>query len=259
MKWRMLLAVLFALLGIWGILPYVIGRIRGVGVITPVVIGVIGVLCTTVLYRQTVLLFTAILHAGRGMHIAVGAVAVAVALLILLFLVVSVMMIAGAVNPAPKDTPVTVVVLGAQIRGDRPSLMLSHRLDAAAKYLKAHPDAPCVVSGGQGEDEAYTEAHIMSKYLQEKGIDAARIYEEDASTSTMENMLFSKALIQKEQLPQTVVVATQEFHQYRAARYAERAALQPVGTVTCSTPWYLFLCYWVREFAGICRMWILGY
>ena len=69
----------------------------------------------------------------------------------------------------------------------------------------------------------------------------------------------TKEVIQQNGLPEEVVIATQEFHQFRCGQYAKRAGLTPVGTTTCGTPWYLLLCYWVREFAAINRMWMLGY
>ena len=56
-----------------------------------------------------------------------------------------------------------------------------------------------------------------------------------------------------------MVIATQEFHQYRAQAFARRAGLTDAGPCTCHTPPYLLLCYWVREFAAISRMLLLGY
>ena len=58
-----------------------------------------------------------------------------------------------------------VIVLGAQVFEDRPSLVLKYRLDKAAEYLKSHPDTKCIVSGGKGTNEPFSEAHGMSRYL----------------------------------------------------------------------------------------------
>lgn len=258
MKWRLPVAAVSAVLLIWGSLPYHYLRIYGIGVITPVTVGTLGLLAA-IFAPQTVRLFAAVRAAGRGVRYSVYAVGTVVALLVLLFLVVSVLMLGHSVRKAPKDTPVTVVVLGAQARGNTPSLMLRQRLDAALDFLVAHPDAPCVVSGGQGADEILPEAVIMQRYLVDKGIDASRIYMEDKSTNTKENLSLSQAIIAENGLPQNVVIATQEFHQYRSACYARSAGLTPVGTATCGSPWYLLLNYWIREFAAICRMWLLHY
>jgi uncharacterized SAM-binding protein YcdF (DUF218 family) len=137
--------------------------------------------------------------------------------------------------------------------------MLRERLDVAASYLKEHPDALCIVSGGQGADEQYTEAYVMKAYLCEQGIAPERIYEEGRSTDTHQNIDYSLAIIREQGLSEQVAIATQEFHQYRAATLARRAGLTDVSAVTTPSTWYLLLCYWVRECAAICRLWLFGY
>lgn len=61
------------------------------------------------------------------------------------------MVSAAASRAAPAES--TVIVLGCQVRGTEPSLTLQRRVDAAADYLRAHPQARCVASGGQSDDE----------------------------------------------------------------------------------------------------------
>ena len=68
-------------------------------------------------------------------------------------------------------TDSTVVVLGCQVKGEAPSLTLTERLDAAYDYLCSHPDAACILSGGQGDDEKISEAECMYRYLTKKGFD----------------------------------------------------------------------------------------
>lgn len=51
-----------------------------------------------------------------------------------------------------------------------------------------------IVSGGQGPDEAHTEASVMARYLIEHGADASRVIEEDKASNTRENLLFSSKL-----------------------------------------------------------------
>ncbi len=257
MKWRIPVTVVSAMLFLWGILPFMIAGIVNVGVITSVAIGLVGILAS-VFHAKTEKAVLRVIHGGRGVRIAAVAVGSIVVILVLLFIVVSVIMVCNAARSAP-DGHVTLVVPGAKINGEHPSLMLYGRLQAAAEFLEQHPTVNCVVSGGQGEDEPCSEASVMRRYLIEMGVDAARIYVEEQSTNTFENMQYTYQVIKQHDLPTRVVIATQEFHQYRCAAYAREAALEPVGTATCATPWYLFLCYWVREFAGISRMWLLGY
>ena len=62
------------------------------------------------------------------------------------------------------ETPEFVVVLGAQVQGDEPSLTLKKRLDKTLEFMQEHPDRTVIVSGGQGPDEAHTEASVMARF-----------------------------------------------------------------------------------------------
>ena len=74
----------------------------------------------------------------------------------------------GYANPATGQEKV-VIVLGAGLRKDRPSLLLRYRLDKAYEYAVAHPDALVITTGGQGRDEWVPEGQAMRNYLIEKG------------------------------------------------------------------------------------------
>lgn len=191
----------------------------------------------------------------KGMWMAAIAVASAVAVLAT---AISALMIHAAVVP-PREGA-TVIVLGSKIHGDQPSRMMRQRLDAAANRLKADPAAHCVVSGGLGEGETYTEAYVMKKYLvEQQGIAADRIACEDASTDTHENLHLSMDVIRQRGWSTDVVVATQVFHQYRGRRLAYAAGADSVGGAACLSPVHLMLYYWVRECAAVCRLWLTGY
>lgn len=148
------------------------------------------------------------------------------------------------------DKPTTVIVLGCRVYGIKPSLMLEERLNAAYDYLKVNPDVKCVVSGGKGHNEDISEAKCMYTYLVNKGIAKERIYLEDQSTSTRENILFSKKIIEENDLPEVVTIITNEFHQYRAKLIAKDLEME-VYAVSGRTAWWLFPTYYVRELFGI--------
>lgn len=150
----------------------------------------------------------------------------------------------------------TLVVLGCGIYGERASLMLVERLDAAYEYLTENPDVKCVLSGGQGEGEDISEALCMYRYLSEKGIDKRRLYMEDKSTSTRENIMFSNEIIMNNNLERIIVIVTNEFHEYRAGKIAEKQGIT-YGAVSADTAWWLFPTYFVREMYGILYEWFL--
>ena len=252
--WRVPIGVLAFLLLIVSLLPLEVGIVH-VGVVVPAAVS-LALLAGCIVYRPVVRVVRWIWQRPlwKGLFLLLTGL---IAALLVLFVVVSGIMLYAASRPAPENA--TVIVLGAGIRGDQPSRMLADRLRAAAHYLEKNPDSVCIVSGGQGADEAYTEAFVMQQYLLGLGIDSSRILVEDQSRNTFENIQFSKAIIEEQGLNPTVVISTQEFHQYRGQTMAKTAGLTEVGPCTSRTPAYLLLGYWVREFAGICRLWLLGY
>lgn len=169
----------------------------------------------------------------------------------------TVCMIRGAaVKPSEKAA---VVVLGCQVKttkkGVIPGRMLKARLDRAVRYLEAHPESACIVSGGRGEDEDDEEADVMYVYLVGKGIDASRIYREKNSDSTQSNMINTMRLMDRENLGTEAAIVTDGFHEYRALRYAGQAGLS-AGAVPVRTALRLFPTYYVRELYGILYMWL---
>ncbi len=164
----------------------------------------------------------------------------------------------AAADAPSEHEEVTVVVLGCQVVGEEPSLMLRARIEAAYEYLAAHPNAVCIATGGKGERENISEAACIRKELIELGIDAKRIYLEDQSVNTMENMKFSSQIIAREGLSSTIAVASDNFHQLRAAIYAKRSGLE-ARSLGCSSIWFLGPGYWAREVLALYAAFIRGY
>ncbi len=151
----------------------------------------------------------------------------------------------------------TVIVLGCKVNGEEPSLMLQRRLDCALAYLNQNPQANCVVSGGKGENEQYTEAYVMKKYLTEHGVDPSRVYEEDESTNTDTNIQNSLRLIQQQKLSDTLILCTDGFHQLRAWMYVRRYGTD-ARAISGKTPLPVIPSYAVRELGGIFKMLLIG-
>lgn len=250
---RVFVAVICLCICVWGILPSFTGRFHS-GCLTMVIVGTLGI-AACLLFPQMAVLCCRAWQSGAGKAVLCG-IAGAISALVLLFITLSVCMIAACTKKPREDA--TLIVLGAALRGDQPSALLRGRLEAAYAYLTRHSDAVCIVSGGQGEDEICTEASVMKTYLTDKGIDSARIYMEESSTSTFENIRHSRALIEQYGLNTEIAIVTQDFHQFRAQQFAKRAGLTVSGAVTAHTPWHLLGSYWIRDFAGICHMALLG-
>lgn len=155
----------------------------------------------------------------------------------------------------PLEKTEAVIILGCQVRGEEPSVMLKNRLDAALEVLRENPEAVCIASGGQGGGENISEAECMRRYLIANGIEDERIYIEDKSTSTEENIAFSREILDNLGISENIIIATSEFHQYRASIYASRAGLK-TGSHSAKTPVLNLLNYWVREWAALAGAYI---
>jgi len=146
-----------------------------------------------------------------------------------------------------------ILVLGAKVSGSFPSYSLKARLDAAAEYLDMYEESRAVVCGGQGPDEPYTEAFVMKKYLISKGIPENRIITEDKSTSTFENILFAKNIIDEIEGSDTwtAAVSTNDFHLFRACRLLDQAGLGDSGISKSPDIWQLEWGNRIREYFSI--------
>ena len=153
-----------------------------------------------------------------------------------------------------------VVVLGAKVRHDGPSVSLQNRIDAAYDYLTAHPDAIAIVSGGKGEDEPMTEAECMYDGLIARGINPERIWLEDKATSTWENLQFSLDLIEEKTgiRPESIGIISSEYHLFRAGLFADACRVESVGIPAKTTLKSQKLNHFLREVAGVWHYILLG-
>lgn len=160
----------------------------------------------------------------------------------------------------PKESCDYVVVLGAKVRYDGPSVSLMDRIHAAADYLNTHPDAIAVVSGGQGPDEPIEEAWCMHEELIKLGIDPARIWVEDRATSTWENLQFSLDLIERKTgtRPTKIGILSSEYHLFRASLFADACGVESVGIPAATSRLSQKINHFMREVAGIWHYLILG-
>ena len=146
-----------------------------------------------------------------------------------------------------------IIVLGAGVNGTEPSLTLRERINAAYDYLTAHPDTICIVSGGQGWNEDISEAACMQRELTEMGIDPERIWMEDKSTSTIENLEFTLAIIEEKTgtRPSHLGIVSSEYHLYRAGLMAADRGLTSTG-IPAATSWLsLRINYFLREIVAV--------
>ena len=160
----------------------------------------------------------------------------------------------------PKQHCDYMVVLGAKVRTEGPSVSLMDRIRAAKTYLDSHPDVIAVVSGGQGTDEPMTEARCMYEELVELGVDPQRIWIEDQATSTWENLNFSLNLIEEKTgtRPGKIGILSSEYHLYRASLFADACGVESVGIPAATSRLPQKINHFMREVAGVWHYLLLG-
>lgn len=149
-----------------------------------------------------------------------------------------------------------IIVLGAQVKENGPSVALARRLDRAYEYLTENPGTLCILSGGQGNNEPVSEAEGMQEYLLKKGLAPERIILEDQSVNTQQNLAFSRKLI-----PDGITkvgIVTSNFHVYRSTQLAKKQGFPDAVGIAATSGVYFLPNNMLREFFGIAKDWAFG-
>ena len=161
-----------------------------------------------------------------------------------------------AANTKPKDNAEYVIILGAGVNGNVPSKTLKNRIDAALEYLKNNEDTIVIASGGKGVGENVSEAQVIKEYLISGGFPKDKIIVEDKSTSTVENIKFSKRFITNNDAE--VVLVTSDFHIFRATQIAKKQGLINVTGCSAKPGQMTKLNNYIREFFAIVKDKLMG-
>ena len=156
----------------------------------------------------------------------------------------------------PPDGVECIVVLGAAVKGDRPSTALTRRIEAAFDYLERNPETVAVLSGGMGNGENITEAECMRRELVAMGISENRLILEDRSRDTAENVAYTLEIIGNNY--ESIALVTNNFHLYRSMRLAKSATDIPVYGISAPFNSPLVIHFAVREYIGMCRDTVRG-
>ena len=149
-----------------------------------------------------------------------------------------------------------LIVLGAQVREDGPSAVLKYRLDAAADYLRENSSTVCIVTGGKGPSEPFSEGQGMKDYLVRAGIPAERIIVEDRALNTVQNIQYSKALMPSPDA--SVAIVTNNFHVTRGLALARRQGLTNAYAIAAPSTVVYLPNNMLREFFGLSKDFLLG-
>lgn len=138
-----------------------------------------------------------------------------------------------------------ILVLGAGVRGGKPSDMLRDRLDTAIE-LYFDGTAPKLLLSGDHQSEDYDEVGVMSAYAIENGVPEADILLDHLGLSTYESVIRSKDVFGIH----SMVIVTQEYHLPRALYIAEQLEIDAVGVCADTRSYKSELYRNVREYAA---------
>ena len=163
------------------------------------------------------------------------------------------------VSAMDGGTPQTVIILGCKTIDGYPSPMLELRLQKAIEYMQNRPETVCIATGGQGGDEAEPEAVSMRRYLISHGIADERIYTEESSKNTEQNIKNAAEIISRENLPTNAVIVSECYHIYRGVRQAKLAGLKASGIYPDPSSVLITMpSYWLREIFAVTRDYVFG-
>ncbi|MEI4282817.1 YdcF family protein [Tetragenococcus halophilus] len=153
-----------------------------------------------------------------------------------------------------------IIVLGAGlIQGTKVSPLLANRIHKAIDFYYQQRKytrhlVKFIMSGGQGPDEKTAEAIAMKDYALQQGIPEDDILIETNSTTTLENMQYSKEIIDRAdiQAPK-VIFSSNNYHIFRAGIFARMAHLKAEG-LGAKTAFYYLPNAFLREFIAIIAM-----
>ena len=213
------------------------------------ILGVLGILCALygVMIRATrsgtkfFLVWFGMAVLFIGMWDKLPLICRRIILLILMLGIISFVIIEGCIvsklTTEGKENLDYIIVLGAQVKTSGPSIVLKYRLDKALEYMDENPETICIVSGGQGHNEPYSEAEGMAQYMMAQGMPEERIIKEDQSKTTEQNISYSMKYIEK---GASIGLVTNNFHVYRALQIAEHQNVENIyGIAADSSAFYM--------------------
>lgn len=137
------------------------------------------------------------------------------------------------------------------IDGYKVSKLLADRVDKAIEIYEKCSVKPMIIpSGGKGDDESLSEAEAMAEYLIEKGIPKEHILIEAGSATTMENLIYSKEIIDAREGKKKTALVSSNYHIYRCLKYAKKVNLKCVG-IGAKVALYYWPTALIREFVAV--------
>ncbi len=161
-----------------------------------------------------------------------------------------------------------IIILGGGVIVDTKTLprQVQERVQRGVELYHQDYADNIILTGGEVKDQSYSESDMMLPYAAFFGVTAAALFPEDQATSTYENALFSKEIME-EQDWDTALMVTSAYHTNRACRVYRKQDID----VTCIAAYEHEI--WeghafrnlsdfrsvIREYAATIYYWLRGY
>ncbi len=153
-----------------------------------------------------------------------------------LFTLFSVYMYSKKDNTQKADA---AVVLGTAIWGNKPSPVFEERIKHGINLYQSGIVDNLIFTGGIGQGQKFSEAEIGRKYALEKGIPSQRIFIEEKSTITDENLKYAKSILQENNF-EKVLIVSDPLHMKRAMLMSQNHNLNAFTSPTKTSRYQSF-------------------
>lgn len=135
-----------------------------------------------------------------------------------------------------------MLVLGAKVNGNKPSLMLKDRLDKAIEVYNQNNNIKIILSG-DGRTKEYDEVSVMQEYLLNLGVSKDNIILDKEGLSTSNSIYNLKNNFKVDK----VLIVTQEYHLYRSLYISNKLDIGSYGISAKKENYHGWLFREVRE------------
>ena len=162
---------------------------------------------------------------------------------------------------ADEARPVdAIVVLGAAQYDGRPSPQLAARLDHALDLYQRGFSPRVFVTGGKQPLDRFTEAQSEARYLEDRGVPASAILQEDHGRTSWESLTAVADTMKGDGL-HSVLLVSDPYHAERIKGMASELGLQAYVSSTRTSPVSGFSAFrhMLKEAAGVAAARVVGW
>jgi vancomycin permeability regulator SanA len=123
-------------------------------------------------------------------------------------------------NP-PPNPDCFVIPSYALVNRSLPTRPTRAQIEMAARWWQRFPQSKLIMATGDNQGLGVTNAQVMTAYARQLGVPSENLIKEDRSSTTFENLLYSKDIIKAHGLQQPTLV-TLDLYTRRAVATAKR-------------------------------------